>query len=705
MWRYFYLLLLFSTPILANVQNENFFDKASIVADKIEIDANGNLKAKGNVKIRYNNNILKASEISYSKKTDELSVLGPLSITDSRGNEAIADNAIFKKDFREAVLLATKVILKKQLEISAERLVSSINQDSNFTRVTATSCKSCKNEKPFWVIKAKRVKHDEKLKTIYFYDSSIEILGLPVFYTPYLSVPDPSVKRGMGFLAPEFLSNSRLDFGIKVPFFIPLEQNKDVTLTTFLTPRTNTVEVRYRQAFARGHLILDSAITRDSIYEDELRGYLSLNGDLLLNNGYNLNYAVERVSDSAYLGDYGYTGRNGLSSGLSYSKTERTGFFETSLGLVQSLYKDDISKVTIDANGFYTEKIKLDKTSGRLHLSTEFVGSWRDVTHDIAGRDVARIGTKIDWQNTSISSFGLEYGSNLEYNYDIFLVSQDSRYESSQALSSVGGNLYVRYPLVLNKINKKYLIEPIAQIAWGWRDKSKVISDESTHTEFDMGNLIKISRFAASDRYEHGTHGAYGLRYSYKRTDSHRLEIGLGKVLRKKTHNGFTDSSGLNGVESDTYITSTVHLPLNSYLSFQGLIDEKMAAKKTTFNGGFNYKKIELDAEYSYLKPDQLELRKIPVEEWTVSNHVKLNDKWNFNSNLRFDETENHLAMLGAGVRYENQCVSVKLDLDRRYSQEGTSPPTTNFSFAINLKGFSTGRASGFSEHNCKETN
>ncbi len=705
MWRYSYLLLLFLSPILANAKNENFFDKASIVADQIEIDANDNLKAKGNIKIRYNNYILKADEISYSKKTDELSVIGPLSLLDSSGNETIADNAVFNNEFREAVLSATTVILKNQLEISAEKLVYSINENSNFKRVTATSCQSCKNEKLFWVIKANKVTHDEELKTIYFYDAFIEILGLPVFYTPYLSIPDPSVKRATGFLAPEFLSNSRLDFGMKLPFFIPLAKDKDVTLTTFLTPRTNTVEVRYRQAFARGHLNLDSAITRDSIYDDELRGYLSLNGDLLLNNGYSLNYAIERVSDSAYLGDYGYTGRNGLSSGLSYSKTEHTRLFETSLGLVQSLYKDDISKITIDANGFYEEEIKLENISGRLHLSTEFVGSWRDVTYDIAGRDVARIGSKIDWQKTAISGFGLEYGSNLEYNYDIFLVSQDSRYESFQALSSIGGNLYARYPLVLNKINGKHLIEPIAQIAWGWREKSKVISDESTHTEFDMGNLIKISRFAASDRYENGRHGAYGLSYSYNKTESYRFEIGLGKVLRKKAHNGFTDSSGLNSVKSDNYIKSTVHLPLNSYLSFQGLIDEKMTSKKTTFNGGFNYKNIELDAEYSYLKPDPLELRKIPVEEWTVSNYVKLNDKWNLNSNLRFDETENHLAWLGAGVAYENQCVAVKLELDRRYSQEGTSPPTTNFSFAINLKGFSTRKISNFSENNCKKTN
>ena len=59
----------------------------------------------------------------------------------------------------------------------------------------------------------------------------------------------------------------------------------------------------------------------------------------------------------------------------------------------------------------------------------------------------------------------------------------------------------------------------------------------------------------------------------------------------KKINNEFTESSGLQGVKSDNFITSKVNLPLNSYLSFQGLIDDKMAAKKSIFNGGFDYKK------------------------------------------------------------------------------------------------------------------
>ena len=701
MFRYLSASLLLLMSFFSVAQSESFIESASIIANSIEIDAEGNLTAKGNVEVHYKENILKAKEIYYARSSDELSAKGPLSLIDHTGNETKAGDGIFKSEFQEAILLATRVILKNQLEISADELKYAINDKSVFSRVSATSCKTCENEKPFWLIKAKRVSHNQKLKTIYFYDASLEILGIPAFYTPYISIPDPSATRAVGFLAPEFLSNSRLDFGVKLPFFIPLGSDKDVTVTPFLTAQTNTVELRYRQAFPQGNLILDSAITNDDIHEDRYRGYLSLTGNLNLENDYKLNYAIERVSDSAYLGDYGYSGRNGLSSGLSYSKTQSDRFFETSIRLVQSLYKDDISKIIIDTNSYYERVIEPTAIAGSVYFSGEVVGSWRNETHDIAGRDVARIGSKIGWENSSVSRYGFEYGSNLEYNHDIFVVAQDTRYDSSQSLNSVGANTFIRYPLILKKRAGTHLLEPIAQLAWGWREESKVPSDESTHTEFDMGNLLKISRFAASDRYENGSHGAYGVRYSYDTKQNYRFDFGLGQVLRNKPNNGFTESSGLKNRRSENVVNAMITLPQNVYLSYQGLIDDNMRSKKSTFSGGLDLKNFKFDAEYSYLQADFAEMRSEPVEEWTVSNHIKLNKKWNFDSNLRYDETEDHLALIGAGLTYETQCVVIKLEMDRRYSLEGTSPPTTNFSFAINLKGFSSGPVTVIQTKSC----
>ena len=702
MWRYLSPFLIFLVPFSAQSQNESFIESASLIADSIAIDAEGNLTAKGHVEIHHNQTILKAQEIYYLRSSDKLSAKGPLFLIDRHGNETEAENAIFTNDFREAVLLATRVILKNQLEISAERLEYLVDKKSDFSKVFATSCKTCKNEKPFWLIKAKRVTHNEELKTIYFFDASLEILGIPAFYTPYISIPDPTANRALGFLAPEFLSNSRLDFGVKLPFFVPLDVDKDITVTPFITPQTSTIETRYRQAFEKGNLNVDSSLTRDTLGDNQFRGYLSINGDFNLDNGYILNYTVERVSDSAYLGDYGYTAQNELSSGLNYSKVRSDRFLETSLGVIQSLYKEDKDNLTLTTNNYYDRAIDQNIVPGSLSFNSELVASWRKGSEDIIGRDVARFANQLNWNNTSISTWGLEYGSGVVLNQDVFLAVDDSRLNDLEILNSIGTNIYVRLPLISISEKANYILEPVAQIAWGERKEAVVYVDESENSEFDMGNLLEISRYSASDQFETGFHGAYGLRYTVNTNKKMAGGVAIGQVLRLNDDPGFTSSSGLGKKQSDVFLAAELSLSNASYISFQGLLGSNFKTKKTDFNAGFDYKTLYLDTKYSFLQADSEENRLNPIEELTITTGHKLNYNWDVKSNLRYDQTESHLASLGAGLAYENQCVLVNLEMDRRYSLEGTSPPTTNFSFAISLKGFSTGKMTAISEKSCK---
>ena len=154
MFRYLCVSLIFLMPFLSVAQSKSFVESTSIIADSIEIDAEGNLTAKGNVEIHFKENILMAKEIHYTRSSDELLAKGPLSLIDHEGNETKARDATFKNEFQEAVLLATRVVLKNQLEISAEKLKYAINDTSVFSGVAATSCKTCENEKPLWIIKA-----------------------------------------------------------------------------------------------------------------------------------------------------------------------------------------------------------------------------------------------------------------------------------------------------------------------------------------------------------------------------------------------------------------------------------------------------------------------------------------------------------------------------------------------------------------------
>ena len=71
MFRYLSASLLFLMPFLSVAQGDSFVESASIIANSIEIDAEGNLTAKGNVEVHYKENILKAKKIYYKRSYDE----------------------------------------------------------------------------------------------------------------------------------------------------------------------------------------------------------------------------------------------------------------------------------------------------------------------------------------------------------------------------------------------------------------------------------------------------------------------------------------------------------------------------------------------------------------------------------------------------------------------------------------------------------
>ena len=96
MQRYLYYFLLLLIPIVSNAQSDGFVDNASIIADKIEIDANGNLKAKGNVEIldKINKYLITTNEITYEKEEEIIYTKG-----NSKASSSEDNIIIYSEDF------------------------------------------------------------------------------------------------------------------------------------------------------------------------------------------------------------------------------------------------------------------------------------------------------------------------------------------------------------------------------------------------------------------------------------------------------------------------------------------------------------------------------------------------------------------------------------------------------------------------------
>ena len=93
------------------------------------------------------------------------------------------------------------------------------SDQSIFIKCIFTVCKKRDGENPPWTLQAKKITHDKVKKTIYYDSALLKVYGVPIFYFPRLSHPDPTVDRRSGFLSPSLYDTQNLGEGIAIPYF------------------------------------------------------------------------------------------------------------------------------------------------------------------------------------------------------------------------------------------------------------------------------------------------------------------------------------------------------------------------------------------------------------------------------------------------------------------------------------------------------
>ena len=279
-------------------------DAAHLIADRIEILPNGTLRASGSVVVWHSGVRITAQDITYASGDGQLSLTGPIKLQDASGTVILADQADLSPDLSAGIITSARIILSQQVQIAAaqiSRLNATYSQASN---VSATSCFICTGQTPLWQIRAKRIVHDSGEKQIYFEQAQLRVIDVPVFFFPYLLLPDPSLKRATGFLVPQLTTPQTLGTAIRTPYFIKLSDHHDITLSPMVSSRTKTLGLRYRHAYHTGTIELEGAYSRDTLLAGQDRGYLFGTADFALDSGYALRGQLQSTSDPAYLFEY-----------------------------------------------------------------------------------------------------------------------------------------------------------------------------------------------------------------------------------------------------------------------------------------------------------------------------------------------------------------------------------------------------------------
>ncbi|MBI5165681.1 MAG: LPS-assembly protein LptD [Magnetospirillum sp.] len=516
-------------------------EAVQLTADQIIHDRDLDIvSAVGRVEITQNGRTMIADNVSYALKKDMISARGNVVLLEPSGEVVFADYFDLSGDFKDGVAREIRVLLTDRSRLAAASAVRVGGTRTDFDRAAYTACEPCREHPertPLWQAKAERVTHNEDDHSIEYRDAWLEVAGVPVAYTPYLSHPDPTVKRKSGFLTPSVGMSSNLGFNATVPYFWVMNDQEDFTFSPrFLFPKASKTSndlsdiehidqtILQRMVLAGEHRYrgrVGESRTIASLTEDKttakLRGHIDAEGRFDLSETWRAGYKVERSSDDTYTSLYHYP----INSSRPWMTTRPylEGFGRRSYGMAEA-YSFQGVRSTDDPGQSplvlphltYSHVTTPSRLGGHWNFDTDFLAYTR-----AEGTDSARLSTQAAWQIPITTRMG-----------DTYTVTTSLRadgYHSDDMPNNLSGTtgrvvpqvaLNWRYPFVNDSVNLPQVIEPLAMLAASPNggNGNRIPNEDSIDFELDDTNVLRANRLPGLDRVEGGVRGGYGLRWA-----------------------------------------------------------------------------------------------------------------------------------------------------------------------------------------------
>ncbi len=676
-------------------------DMATLIADRVALDGRNRLLAEGGVEVFHQGRRLRASRILYDRDTDRLTIEGPIVLTEGTGTLVVADQADLAADLTEGVLQSARLVLNRQLQLAASEMQRIGGRYTALGRSVVSSCKICaQNPTPLWEIRAQRVIHDELERQIYFDQAQLRIAGVPVFWIPHLRMPDPTLNRARGFLRPSLITTSELGTGVKIPYFIPIGEDRDLTVTPFLATRSaQSLELRYRQAFRNGRIELAGTAARDKILPGETRGQITASGVFMLPRDYLLTFRAEAVSDPAYLLDYDISSKDRLDSQIEVMRTRRGEYISARLVHFNSIRAGDVNSILPSVVTDMTWERRftprgLGGTAGlRFQTHSHFRSS--DSTADSNGdgisdgRDMGRASVTLDWRRNWVLGGGILASALTEVSADFYRTRQDPAFPGSSTRAAGGVALELRWPWMRNGADGAvHVIEPVAQLVWSPKSGRAVPIEDSALVEFDEGNLFSFSRFPGADAVERGPRANIGIGYTRHDPAGWSLGVTVGRVFRSSDPGQFGPASGLAGRNSDWLAAFRMARSDGLALTHRLVFDSDLKMSKAEMRLDLQREEYGIAASYLWMLPDATESRATRVSELVFEGRYRMTPNWQGQFNTRYDFEADRAASAGVLFEFRNECMKIDLSLSRRFTTSTAIRPSTRFGLSVDLLGF-----------------
>lgn len=705
------------------------------------------ITAIGEVQIAYGERRLQADRVVYDRKTQRVRATGNVHITEADGTVTYADRFDLTDDFREGYVESLQIATWDKLRLAANRAERIGGNITVFKNGVYTACEPCSEDParpPLWQIKAARIIHNQAEKMIYFEDARFEFLGTSIAYLPYLSSPDPSVKRKSGFLAPDYYSKSGIGYGLKTPYFINLAPNYDLTLTPgFTTKQGPTGEIEWRHRLINGSYNIRAAgafqanpdeFDYEGRDDRQFRGAVSTTGEFWLNERWRYGWSGTIVSDKYFFKDYDtdVLKRQLEATSTLYLTGQGTkSWFEARAYYFQGLTLTDVQRQLPVVHPVIDYNYVVDRPvlGGELGWNVNFTslsraeadfdqvtgaalcgGSVLDTTRmDCLQRGIdgtySRMSADIYWKRTFTDPIGQRWTPFAYLRGDLAWTSIDSDparanfVDDSQSFQARGVGaigLDYRYPFVAHMSWGSQVLEPIAQVIVRPRlqQTGRLPNEDAQSLLFDDTNLFEWDKYSGYDRLEDGSRVNVGMQYTLTTNWGSYLNASFGQSYALGGYTPYASGdmantglqSGLDKTMSD-YVGRLYIQPVRDFaiLSSARFDEDNFAVRRLEVSALGTVGPIKADIGYGRYDAQPLlgQARREGVRGRTA---IKVSDNWMVTGGAFYDIDDKRFTSRYVGMTYVDACIAAGFQVSQAYD-ETTAKTDTSVSFKLSLRG------------------
>jgi len=636
-----------------------------------------------------------ADEIFFDARTGSVTGAGNASVRAETGQTMRSDFMSLSNPGGQMNVSMAEIFLNPQVRITAAELQMT-KEEIRANQMTYTACWGCDAGTLAWEFRATKMVNDRPAQNMHFHSATFFWQGIPIFWLPYFTQPDPTVRRRSGLLMPKMGTTNLFGATLEVPLYVAFSDYHDMTLTpVWLELENPLLKIEHRMNQGHATSRTTGSITHNR--QGKTRWHIFNDERIELGDNMLALISVNRTSDKLYLREYEfYDAQPFLDTSARLELYGQDGYATAEVRSFQELRQQMQNQAS--SNGDILPRFRAATQTGPiigssyLNLNADFL----NLSHSSQSDNTSRLTGEAKYTYPLIIPFGQKLEFSLGARYDIYqfmnaeLLDGTTGYTGMKSRFLPQGAAAISWPLVNPGKNWTQVLEPKARIViMDHSGNINFINQDSSGSLLTDTSIFADNRYSGFDLWNNGSFADYGLGWTAFDGKGRSVELFAGQSYDFHAPEDLNPNSGFHNGRSD-YVGRLKIMPEN-WLAFTNRFRferdslELRHLESDVRLGTKNFVQV------GYLRAVQLDQSVMldrKFDEALAAVGASVTDRLRVGYNMAYNITDKRVQRRGLHMTYDHPCYSISLTFsdDRAEDLSGRLIGSTSYRMQFNLK-------------------